>query len=311
MKTKAVLIFAFLCCQMAVAQIDSSRLEFFPLHKGDLWQYYYGQYIGPGYYKNQQVITVDTVMPNGFHYTVLTGSPYGNYTKFYRIDSLMRVQEYYSFYGDSCGGAINEANIFRLNERDSTIWRVCDDVADQLVGKPYYFRFNGIFLTSAFGSVREVMVFQAGGTTNGGDTTFWDGRNHFVLMRGIGLYRTEKSEGDYTQLTGAVINGVKYGTIRTAIKEYENIIRDFVLEQNYPNPFNGRTLIRYSISGRQYVRLSVFDILGREVTVLADELQEAGTHTAFFEVSNRSSGVYFYRLIAGDNSQTRCMVIQK
>jgi hypothetical protein len=312
MKTRTVLVFTFICCPLTFAQqIDSLRLEFFPLHKGDLWQYFYGNSTGQGYLKNSEVVTADTVLSNGLHYAMLTGSPYYNYTKFYRIDSLLRIQEYYSFIGDSCGGAMNEANVFRLYERDSTIWKICYNIANQLIGEPYYFRYNGIFLTSAFDSTREVMVFQAGGTTTSADTTFWDVSPDYLLMRGIGIYLAEKGEGSYAQLVGAIINGVKYGTIHTSVKEHENLVRYFILQQNYPNPFNGSTLIRYSISQREYVQLSVFDILGREVSVLVNKPQDAGTYTAVFRSINQSSGVYFYRLIAGDRSQTKSMIIQK
>lgn len=311
MKTKAILIFAITCCQVTFAQqVDTTRLEFFPLHKGDLWQYYYGQYMGPGYYQNQVVTISDTLLPNGKRYFGVVDPRFATGYTFYRIDSLLRVQQYNRVVGDTCGGIINENNVYRLAEKDSSIWSICYNVGEILAGGGYIFRFNGVFQTYDFGKFRDVMEFQAGSQGHG-DTLLWWSSPHFVLMRGIGLYRTEESEGDYTQLTGAIINGVKYGTIRTAVNEYESVIRDFNLEQNYPNPFNGETLIRYSISGRQYVRLSVFDILGRGVTVLVNELQETGTHTAFFEALNRSSGVYFYRLIAGHNSQTRCMVIQK
>lgn len=311
-RTKIFLFGVLIVVQSAFGQVDSSRLEFFPLHKGDLWQYFYGNYnSGEGYLKNATVVNDDTLLPNGLHYVMVTGSPYFNFIKFYRIDTLMRVQEYYSFFGDSCGGGINEANVFRLNEKDSVIWRICYNIGDQLFGKPYYFRCNGIFHTVAFGDVQDVMFFEAGGHTARSDTTFDVNSANFLLMRGVGLYFAEEGEADFVQLTAAIIDGKQYGKFQTAVKENGDIPRSFILEQNYPNPFNGTTLIRYTIPQREYVRLSVFDILGREISVLVNSQQEAGTHTAFFGASNQSSGAYFYRLMAGRNSLTRIMVVQK
>jgi photosystem II stability/assembly factor-like uncharacterized protein len=93
----------------------------------------------------------------------------------------------------------------------------------------------------------------------------------------------------------------------------------FVLEQNYPNPFNPTTVIRYQVPapsgvegpGVSRVRLVVYDLLGREVAVLADESKDAGVHEAIFDAAGLSNGVYFYRLRAGGFVQTRRMTVLK
>jgi hypothetical protein len=72
----------------------------------------------------------------------------------------------------------------------------------------------------------------------------------------------------------------------------------FVLEQNYPNPFNPSTVIRYQLAADSRVSLSVFDVLGRKVATLADEMQTAGTHTVNFDGRRISSGLYFCRMQA-------------
>jgi hypothetical protein len=76
----------------------------------------------------------------------------------------------------------------------------------------------------------------------------------------------------------------------------EVIPAEFALEQNFPNPFNPETTIPYMLPERGMVSLRVFDLLGREVAVLASGLQEAGAYTAHWNAGNMSSGVYFYRL---------------
>ncbi len=74
----------------------------------------------------------------------------------------------------------------------------------------------------------------------------------------------------------------------------------FSLSQNFPNPFNPATTIRYELPLASEVRLGVYDLLGREVTVLVNERKAAGVHEISFDASGLSSGVYFCRLRAGD-----------
>ena len=75
----------------------------------------------------------------------------------------------------------------------------------------------------------------------------------------------------------------------------------FNLSQNYPNPFNPTTKIDFDLPQDSKVCIKVFDILGEEVTTLVNDFRRAGYYTVLFEKSSLSSGVYFYRIIAGDN----------
>jgi hypothetical protein len=85
----------------------------------------------------------------------------------------------------------------------------------------------------------------------------------------------------------------------------------YALSQNFPNPFNPSTLIRYQLAGAGPVRLTVYDILGREVATLTDGMQQPGTHEARFDGGGLSSGVYFYRLQTAGFVQERKMILQK
>ena len=87
--------------------------------------------------------------------------------------------------------------------------------------------------------------------------------------------------------------------------------QEFTLEQNYPNPFNPTTTISYSIPKASDVQLVVYDVLGREVMSLVNEKKEAGSYHVNFDGMNVSSGVYFYRLKAGDHVQTQKMMLLK
>jgi glucose/arabinose dehydrogenase len=85
--------------------------------------------------------------------------------------------------------------------------------------------------------------------------------------------------------------------------------RDFRLFQNYPNPFNPTTTITYVLAERQFVSLRVHDILGREIKVLVNSVQDEGQHVAKFNAAGVASGMYFYRLTVGTGSESRAMVL--
>jgi len=103
-----------------------------------------------------------------------------------------------------------------------------------------------------------------------------------------------------------------YGnTFITDVKDDPNTVYDFSLNQNYPNPFNPTTTIEYSISVSEFIELNVFDILGREIATLVNEHKSAGKHSIKLDASSLTSGVYFYRLKAGDFSQSKKMLIIK
>ena len=85
----------------------------------------------------------------------------------------------------------------------------------------------------------------------------------------------------------------------------------FILEQNYPNPFNPSTSIRYSIPNSEFVRLKVYDILGREVATLVNEEKPAGSYGVEFNASQLSSGIYYYTIKTGNFVGTKKMILLK
>jgi hypothetical protein len=94
----------------------------------------------------------------------------------------------------------------------------------------------------------------------------------------------------------------------------EEIVRfpqGFTLDQNYPNPFNPKTVISYQVSVISDVKLSVYDVLGREIAVLINNRQNAGIHTTQWNAANLPSGVYFYQLKAGTYTETKKLLLLK
>ncbi len=101
---------------------------------------------------------------------------------------------------------------------------------------------------------------------------------------------------------GTPLTGISGGTRDQAPSE-------LVLNQNYPNPFNPSTVIRYGLPTRSHVMLTVFNTLGQQVATLVNENEGAGYHEARFDGSSLASGVYFYRLRAGDFVESRKFVL--
>ena len=101
--------------------------------------------------------------------------------------------------------------------------------------------------------------------------------------------------------------------VNTSVKSPKDKVdlKDFNLFQNYPDPFNPTTVISYQLPANTLVTLKVYDVLGRLVKTLANENQNAGTHSVTFNASSLSSGVYFYRLNAGNYVNTKNLMLIK
>ena len=85
----------------------------------------------------------------------------------------------------------------------------------------------------------------------------------------------------------------------------------FSLNQNYPNPFNPNTVISYQIAASNFAKIKVYDILGNEITTLVNEKQNSGSYSVEFNGANYPSGIYYYKLEAGDFSEVRKMILLK
>ncbi len=90
-----------------------------------------------------------------------------------------------------------------------------------------------------------------------------------------------------------------------------NLPEKFELKQNFPNPFNPNTVISYSIAKSENVSIKIYDILGKEVQTLVNEVKNPGSYNVMFNAQNLSSGVYFYRLTAGNFTDIKKMTLVK
>jgi hypothetical protein len=133
-------------------------------------------------------------------------------------------------------------------------------------------------------------------------------------------YYSDTLDCSYTasiDLGHAATDGSQIGATRwafkgvTAVQSTGEVPRAFSLDQNYPNPFNPTTTITYRISSLSHVTLKVYDVLGRAIATLVEARVQPGTYQTAFDASYLSSGIYFYRLQAGDFVQARKMVLMK
>jgi hypothetical protein len=113
------------------------------------------------------------------------------------------------------------------------------------------------------------------------------------------------------ELTNSENNTIEGVTGNSSKESTANIPTEFALAQNYPNPFNPSTTINYELPASNFVTLKIYDLTGKEVMTLVNENQNAGRYTAIFNGSNLASGMYFYKITAGEFTFVRKMVLIK
>jgi hypothetical protein len=104
---------------------------------------------------------------------------------------------------------------------------------------------------------------------------------------------------------------LKIGIGGNNFKYLNNPPKSFMISQNYPNPFNPVTNIRYDLPNDVRVLIKIYDLLGREIKTLVNEFKKAGSYIISFNGAELASGVYFYRIAAGNFVSVKRMVLLK
>jgi len=123
-------------------------------------------------------------------------------------------------------------------------------------------------------------------------------------------FRVMVSDGQEQIMSQITTSSMIRGAI-TGVGEATELPRELMLGQNYPNPFNPETTIGFDLPESSYVRLTVFDMVGAEVSVLVDGMQAAGRHTVTFHAEDLPSGTYVYRLMTDTQSLTKTLTYLK
>jgi hypothetical protein len=246
---------------------------------------------------------------NGYLYTVFTDSRYGDPDVFIcrstnngnNWSAPERVNN------DGIGnGKLQYWPWISVNDNGNiaVIWYDTRNTSDNTIVEAYLARSNdgGLTFTNELLSTQPSPTSVPGGNVRFGDyicIDYW--KNKIVPVW------TDERAGSYNmEIYTALIN-----TSVGITPSVNNVPDKFELLQNYPNPFNPTTNIKYQIPNNSYVSLKVFDIIGKEITTLVNEKQSPGSYEVSFDGSNLPSGVYFYKLITGNYSETRKMVLIK
>ncbi|MDP1677509.1 MAG: T9SS type A sorting domain-containing protein [Bacteroidota bacterium] len=131
---------------------------------------------------------------------------------------------------------------------------------------------------------------------NWSKTGFVEGNGTTNSPKAYSFYDKNLSSGKYSYRLKQIDRDGKFSYSQSVEVMIGSAPKEFALIQNYPNPFNPSTMIGYQLSVSSTIKLTVFDVLGREIAVLANGKQEAGNYTVQFDAKNLSGGLYFYQL---------------
>ncbi len=273
--------------------------DFYPKHVGDLWQYvYYDPFVEQDFYYEIKIVG-DTVI-NGKTY-------YERADRFYRTKEGSTPEDYGVEY------------ILDIDDKDDDgIYNedlLVDSLSAQLDVEYFSYGFSSgaephFISDSSWYVIFDDTLLSIEVTGIGGEFTYTDKLWITQILPDLGYFNG---------LSGAIIDGIVYGTIVDVEEEGNELPVNYRLSQNYPNPFNPTTTIEYSIpnvgakdfSPIQNVQLKIYDVLGREITTLVNEKQSPGNYSVKFDASNLPSGIYFYTLRAGNFVATKKMILMK
>lgn len=165
------------------------------------------------------------------------------------------------------------------------------------------FSFDNTFVRGGLGVMYCRGFLQDPSYPNFYKVSFLDSQNGWAIERDAKVYRTRDSGLTWHQLSELI----------TSINDEPRLQPNdnFQLYQNYPNPFNAETIIEFNIPSKSDVHIGVFDMLGREMKTLVDEVKEPGSYRARFNGDFLTSGIYFYRLRSGNLILTKKLILLK
>lgn len=273
--------------------LDTVSVKYFPTSVGDIFLYDFSS--NSAAYSIRSMITKDTILNTHRYFYCMNF--YSMQNGWYRADSNTGTLYQYT---QNTGCRIYGNDVFR----------------DSLAMRNGTFDFCGLNTLCSyqpnvqlFGVQTNKLSFSWGiGGSSGGRTYAYSfGFYHIGGTNGINSFSVT--------LRGCVLNGVVFGDTSynvTGITFTEGeLVKNYALFHNYPNPFNPVTNIKFDIPKKSNVKISIFDVLGKEISVLVNEELSPGTFEVNWDASNFPSGVYFYKIETGDYSESKKMVLIK
>ena len=280
-----LIILVFITTTVNLKAQEITPLDFFPYHVGDIWQYI--EYPS-GIFQSGGITRIDTIDTN-------------THVVFYEnneIPSIKVILDSAIIFADSASWF----PWYKLRYPVGAIW-----VRDTTTS--WWVHFKTQYIAEVFNENIDVREYHIYEFIPLGDTNGLPSQVDY-LVKGIGRYRITW-EGGEKILSGCIINGVQYGTIVSVENENENFTPSEYILNNFPNPFNSSTNIRYTIPQSGRVRLKVYDLMGKEVAILLDRIQNAGSYDVIFQADGLASGIYFYTLTSGNFTATKKLILLK
>lgn len=215
------------------------------------------------------------------------------------ISGFENFREIY-FFNENLGLYVSDAGRIVKTTNSGANWTLVNSGTTQsLFGVKFIDAMTGYACGNAGAIVR---------TTDGGDN--WSTQTSPLNEILTDVWFTTPTVGYISTWSGKVLKTTNGGL--TFVNQVSSEVPNkYLLEQNYPNPFNPETSIKFSLPKNSFVKLSIFDITGKEVAVLVNEQLSPGSYETGFKAENLTSGIYFYSLTAGDYQITKKMMLVK
>jgi photosystem II stability/assembly factor-like uncharacterized protein len=246
-------------------------------------------------------------------------------------------------FGYACGGRLDVAGVVWRTTNYGINWTAQGISADEIFDVFVFDSLNAITLSGdpeGFYNIANLKTTDAGVTWNFGEIPFfglsfnidfrtfnegWSASGYkFLFTSDRGETWSEVETPDSTVIYALRFANARYGyavgqdgvilkldPALVSVKDKVSLPIQFILHQNYPNPFNPSTNLQYTIGGRQFVTLKVYDVLGNEIATLVNEEKQAGSYNVEFGGTGLPSGIYFYQLKTNNKIQTKKMVYLK
>jgi hypothetical protein len=311
MKKLLFILAALTICECTFSQ-DTTSMKYFPLKVGNRWTWYTMRTYAPGpdhtSLKILRTLTANNhsyfVSQRDVRYVLYADTVY-TYLNYYRIDSVT-------------GNLYNYDSINHVECLTDSLNSQKGDSALTSCGGQWYI--NDTLTYSIFGQYFKSKKFSW--------SNYFEASGYRIYALNIGMvYSSGQAMMSYTtvNLLGCLIDEVLHGDTSFIVGVNQlgvELPKSYSLYQNYPNPFNPSTKIKFDIrsnvksekslqknGGQANVKLIIYDALGREITTLINEQLNPGTYEVEWDASSFPSGVYFYKLVAGNYSLTMKMIL--
>jgi hypothetical protein len=217
-------------------------------------------------------------------------------------------------YTDSYGAGSNDFYLIKTDTTGDSLWAKTYGTVNRDDGYAMAATFDGNYILAGtidhdLGLIKIAANGDTIWTRTYGSINFDYARS--IHQTGDGGYIIAGTTHGSGQMAVYLIKTDQNGLLTGIDDSHDNFPSDFILHQNYPNPFNPETVISWQLAVGSPVRLTLYNLVGQRVATLVDERKPAGTHSIRLDASNLASGVYIYRLQAGNYSSVKKMILLK